>query len=138
MNYYSFHKLNEITRDVRNVFVSKIEPFFNDASQAFDFEEQMFSYFLKYVKHDLKKCYDLCTLQVVCDLHIKGQAEVLENIIMGNIVWRHDFIKDDVDEVEEIRDYITKAFGSRRRCSNLQKMRIQEGIFVFKTNTWLR
>ena len=120
MNYYSFHKLNEITRDVRNVFVSKIEPFFNDASQAFDFEEQMFSYFLKYVKHDLKKCYDLCTLQVVCDLHIKGQAEVLENIIMGNIVWRHDFIKDDVDEVEEIRDYITKP------------LEVEEGVLTCK------
>jgi len=120
MKYYSFHKVNQISQDVRNAFVSKIEAFFDDPGEAFGFEKQMFNYFLKYVKHDLDKCYDLCALQVICDLHIKGNAEVLENIIMGNIVWHHDFIKEDVDEVEEIRDYITKP------------LEVEEGVLTCK------
>ena len=120
MNYYSFHKSNEISEDMRNAFVSKIEPFFTYPEEAVYFEQQMYSYFLKYIKYDLKKSYDLCTLQVICDLHIKGHTEVLENIILGNIVWRHDFIKDDVDEVEEIRDYITKP------------LEVEEGVLICK------
>jgi DNA-directed RNA polymerase subunit M/transcription elongation factor TFIIS len=105
---------------MRNAFVSKIEPFFTYPEEAVYFEQQMYSYFSKYIKYDLKKSYDLCTLQVICDLHIKGHTEVLENIILGNIVWRHDFIKDDVDEVEEIRDYITKP------------LEVEEGVLICK------
>ena len=120
MNYYSFHKSNEIPEDMRNAFVSKIEPFFTYSEEAVYFEQQMYSYFLKYIKYDLKKSYDLCTSQVICDLHIKGHTEVLENIILGNIVWRHDFIKDVVDEVEEIRDYITKP------------LEVEEGVLICK------
>lgn len=121
MNYYSYHKVNQIPQDVRNAFVSKIEPFFEDSIEAREFEKQMFNYFLKYVKHDdLNKSYDLCALQVICDLHTKGHTEVLENIIMGKIVWHHDNLKDDVDEVEEIRDYITKP------------LEVEEGVLTCK------